>query len=152
MGSRNLWGNGSSIGRSRDEGDQDIDLTSAIDVVFLLLIFFVLTSAIAVQSKIAIPPARHGKGVDPTKSTIVTLLAPRRKGEDSRILLGDRSDGPNNSLEEVEREIEKGIAGGKTQVIIQAERTVPHRDVLEVARIVGAKDHGVLYIAVQELP
>lgn len=152
MGSRMLFGEDPGFGRDRSSGEREIDLTSAIDIVFLLLIFFVLTSAIAVQSKVAIPPARHGKGVDPTRSTIVTLLAPLRQGEDARILLGDRTEGPVNSLEEVEREIERGVAAGKSQVIIQAERTVPHRDVLEVARIVGAKDQGVLYIAVQDLP
>lgn len=46
---------------SRTEEEGDMDMTPMVDVTFLLLIFFMITAAFALQKAIAIPPTDNDK-------------------------------------------------------------------------------------------
>lgn len=151
MSMRSWARNGLGSGRrGRENESVDVDLTSAIDVVFQLLIFFAVTSTMTGQKDVAVPPARHGKGVNPKESIVITLREPRQIGADSVLVLGD-GEGAEADIDQVRQMIEQGIASGKTQVLIKAEKKVPHGDVLRVARIVGSLA-GSLFIGVQQIP
>ncbi|NNJ26937.1 ExbD/TolR family protein [Alienimonas chondri] len=52
----------------------DFDITPMIDVVFLLLIFFMVSSTMQEPSKSDAPPAVHGQGIDAGGTIKVTLL------------------------------------------------------------------------------
>lgn len=128
-----------------------MDFTSLIDVVFLLLIFFMVTSTMTGQSDVEVPPARHGKGMDPSKATILILREPERLGGQTRLIVGDDLNGPPATVEDARTAIEQNLSKGINQVLIKAERKVPHQDVLEVARMVGEFQAGELYIGVQQI-
>lgn len=69
---------------SREEEEGDMDMTPMVDVTFLLLIFFMITAAFALQKAIAVPP------VDDAQSTAVQTLD---ELEDDSIVV--RVDGDN---------------------------------------------------------
>lgn len=145
------WANEDVFGRrTRPEGG-DIDFTPLIDVVFLLLIFFMYSAAMSSQQSLDMPAARHGAGVDPAECTVVTIHADDVAGAEPKFVLGD-GDQPKGTLADVRPYIEAGRQEGKTNVMIKAERVVPHRFVLEVARLVSETDSGNVVIAVEEAP
>ena len=137
--------------RPRDRGDADLDLTSLIDVVFLLLIFFMITSTMDVDKDFEVPQARSGKGVESEFATFVTLLEPKTPRGASVMILGN-VDGVEGDIESVRQHVEQGVSEGRKSVIIKAEKKVRSRDVLRVAQLVGGIEGGELFIAVQELP
>lgn len=128
-----------------------MDFTSMIDVVFLLLIFFMVTSTMTGQSDVQVPGARHSKGMDPSAATILILREPQRLGERTRLIVGDDPNGPPATIEDARAAIEQNLAKGLNQVLIKAERKVPHQDVLDLARLVGSFESGELYIGVQQI-
>ncbi|HVC94876.1 MAG TPA: biopolymer transporter ExbD [Pirellulales bacterium] len=61
-------GGGALLAKSPDEVEEDlIDMTAMVDIVFFLLIFFMVTSMHAMQASISVPPAEQKeKGSDPS--------------------------------------------------------------------------------------
>lgn len=53
--------------RTKAERDEEIDLTSMVDVTFLLLIFFMVTAAFAIQKSIEVPPVQDDEAA-PTQT------------------------------------------------------------------------------------
>jgi biopolymer transport protein ExbD len=167
MAARSLFGAESPFRRRRHTSSADIDLTSAIDVVFQLIIFFMVTSTMSQRSAVEVPAAAHGTGVDLTTATVITLLAPREAGADAPVFLGDGAADPQAvagtrqraaldrsagaGVDEVNGYIERAVTAGKGQIIIKAEKRVPHRDVLRVARQVAAVEGATLFVAVEDL-
>src|SRR5688500_136158 len=47
------------VSRPRGKVDDEMDLTPMVDVTFLLLIFFMITAAFAVQKAISVPPVNE---------------------------------------------------------------------------------------------
>jgi biopolymer transport protein ExbD len=119
----------------------DMDITPMIDIVFLLLIFFLVCSTAASQMAVELPPARHGKGVSEQNSVVFSIEPAEGKGP-ATVYVGDATgDQLPEDLEAQEARIgeviQQGIADGKVGVLIKAARTVKHREVSRVASVVG---------------
>lgn len=138
--------------------DTDIDITPMIDMVFLLLIFFLVTSRISQQASVEIPEARYGGAISSKEAVVVTLA---QQGDDVAIFKGDSVD-PSLRLQSAdlaaqEREliayVQTELAGGtlKHHVLIKAGKDVKHKHVARVSQAVGQVP-GVsqLYVAVRE--
>ena len=55
----------SEWGSTRKRGEEaELDITPMIDVTFLLLIFFMVTSTMQGKPDLDVPPVKHGVGVD----------------------------------------------------------------------------------------
>lgn len=124
-----------SLGKTKRTGDEaDLDITPMIDVTFLLLIFFMVTSTMQGTPEVSVPPARHGASADTTTATTVDIKAPDGAGGDPVILL----DGEPSSIEQVKAKVQEGIDSPepKNRVIIMADREVPHGFVQQVAKAV----------------
>jgi biopolymer transport protein ExbD len=166
--------------RRREESVGDLDITPMIDIVFLLLIFFLVASIPDVGVQAQLPPARHGVGVNPRKSVIITL-AEQTNSPDALVYLADGKQGqplppdtlaqqaaisralrgeggvllPNNQRQQSDI-IRQAVTAGVTDlnydnVILKAERGVLHREVARVAKAIGSADADVkLNIAVLE--
>ncbi len=146
---------GSVLPRRPLDDSGDMDITPMIDVTFLLLIFFIVTTIPEPSSIVHLPPARHGVDVDPTTSIIVTIV--EGEGPDSpAIYLADGRSGPRlegdarREDDAILQAIRDGVLAGKTNVLIKAERSVLHRHVSRVARLVGEIGDVQLHIAVLE--
>jgi len=145
----------------RDTGDEDplmkprrtlagdLDITPLIDVVFLLLIFFMVTSTMKGTPDIDVPVAHFGVGVPSRNATVITIRRAGSPLDPPVVMLGDGR-GPEAGLEAIEEYIEAGVRANRPQVIIKAERDIPHGFVQEVTRIVAGVEGVRFNIGVQE--
>ena len=157
---------GALLRRRRGES-VDMDITPMIDIVFLLLIFFLVASIPDMQVEADLPPARHGVGVNP-RSAIVFTLAERGGGQQAakvylsdgksgqpipadfagqeaaieRALRGEAGVALPDDLTEQEAIIRRAVVAGFHQaglanVLVKAEKGVLHRDVARVTRAIA---------------
>jgi len=123
--------------KKKKSDEAELDITPMIDVVFLLLIFFMVTSTMDDQKAANVPPAEHGIGVDTNSATIVSVLADPGGGT-ARIVLGDGPDGEEIvNLELVRRAVQAGFNEGKELCIVKAERDVKEGRVQEVMKVLA---------------
>lgn len=134
--------------RSRGGEEAELDITPMIDVTFLLLIFFMVTSTMKPPNELDMPSAVHGTGVDTNVSTFITIKAPETRGDIPQILLGQGST-EEATLEAVRPFVEAGLPD-KTYVIIKAEREVPHGFVNKVEQQIADLEGIQFFLAVQE--
>jgi biopolymer transport protein ExbD len=147
--------------RPRPMLDTEIDITPMIDMVFLLLIFFLVTSSMSQTSDVQLPEAVHGDAVDAKEAVIVTVAvddggnAAIYKGDgvtaESRVLASDFV-GQEDELVEY---IKRGIAGPprKQHVLVKAAGRVAHGQIARVYAAAGRAAAGSqLYVAVIEAP
>ncbi|MCA9079805.1 MAG: biopolymer transporter ExbD [Planctomycetaceae bacterium] len=118
--------------------DDEMDITPMIDVTFLLLIFFMVTSKMEDTSALEIPPARNGLGVSVKDSVVLSIF---KTDADPEIYLsnGKKENGPV-SLEEVTTYVREGLAEQKRTLIIKADRDIPSGFVEDVARAASEAD------------
>jgi biopolymer transport protein ExbD len=137
--------------RSRFPRDDELDITPMIDMTFLLLIFFMVTSTMDQNNVLQMPPARHGVGVPTKEATVMTILMTNGSPE---VYLSDgrRENGPA-SLAEVTAYILAGLQSDRRKVILKADQDVPSGFVEEVARAANEVE-GIeqFFVGVQDIP
>ena len=135
-----------------------LSLTSLIDVVFLLLIFFLVTSRMSQQASVRLPEARSGAAISSKEAAIITVA---QTGDAAAIFKGDGVESSQQLLatdlaaqeQELIDFVEGELAGPnpKQHVLIKAGKDVKHKHVARVARAVGQALHGgQVYVAVRE--
>ena len=135
--------------RKRGGGEDELDITPMIDVTFLLLIFFMVTSTMEQEGALQIPPAKNGLGVSSDESCILSIY-----DDDGTpgVYLADaeRKNGPV-ATEQVTPYVNQNK---KKYVIIKADRSVPSGFVEEVARAAAEAEIEDLqfFVAVQDKP
>ena len=140
---------GDSI-KKKKKDEAELDITPMIDVVFLLLIFFMVTSTMDDQKAANVPPAKHGVGADANKATIISILADSGGGL-GRVVLGDSPDGGEIvNLDLVRRHVQASFNEGKELCIIKAERDVMEGRVQEVLKVLADIDGLKFAIGVQD--
>lgn len=133
--------------------DDELDITPMIDITFLLLIFFLVSSKMTAEQAVDLPKARHG-GVVAGKESVIILMK-RGSGDQADV---QKADGTAFALDveqqnaEIAEYVQQGIDAGKKHVIIKAEGSVRHG---EVGRVSGAiseslEEGEVINIAVME--
>lgn len=147
---------GSVLPRHPVEDGADMDITPMIDITFLLLIFFLVSSTTSEQSALELPPARHGTGVSDRSSVVITV-ADRGGPGPAMVYLGDGRQGKalpedeDRMAEEIAHAVEQGFASGKTTVLVKAEKGVKHGDTWRVYTAVGQVEDVQLHVAVLEV-
>ena len=124
----------------------DMDITPMIDIVFLLLIFFIVSSTPAKNTAVELPPARYGGGVSEKNSVVITIAQPEGSGKTAVYLADGRVGKP---LPDAAAEKTAAIVGAveegffrqsKSQVLIKAGRKVKRKDVYAVEIAVSKAD------------
>ena len=142
-------GGDAGIKKKKNE-DAELDITPMIDVVFLLLIFFMVTSTMDDQKAANVPPVEHGVGADANQATIVSVVADEAGGT-GRVILGDDPGGEEIvNLDLVRRHVQAGFNEGKELVIIKAERDVKEGRVQEVLKVLADIEGLKFAIGVQD--
>ncbi len=133
-----------SLKSKRRLDDTEMDITPMIDIVFLLLIFFLVASKMDESASVRLPPARYGKAVAEDNSIVVLI----RKGSAGTVIVS-RRDGRAfaSDIKQQEEEIGEYIDAGMTgsppfdrplqEVIVKAERDVKEGEVNRVAEAIG---------------
>jgi len=157
---------GPILPRQRVEAAADLDITPMIDIVFLLLIFFLVASVPDPQVAADLPRARHGKGVDKRTSVVVTVKDLGDGQAEVYLGNGKRGDLLPETPEDQEAVIRKAVAGqtvallpddpdvqqdvirravlegnkhqGKTAVLVKGEKQVPSGVIARVSKAVGS--------------
>lgn len=154
--------------RRRRQEDASLDITPMIDITFLLLIFFLVTSNLRSEALRTLPEAKHGSQVSARDAAVITMTAAAADGR-VRVYLGDSAE-PGSEVtaadltaqeEEVAQYVAEALAGvapregpPKRHLLIKAEGRVPYGEVerISLAATRGGNVDSVsqVYIGVQE--
>ncbi len=153
MASRSLFpgDDGGAFGTKRKPIEGELDITPMIDVTFLLLIFFMVSSTMQGKPDLDVPVAEHAMGVDALGAAVITVFAAASVAESPRIVLGDVQ-GDDGDLNDVRRYVEEKSREGIRKFVVKAEGDVPHGVVEEIARAIKAVDGTELYMGVGDKP
>jgi len=116
--------------RFRDENEENfaLDLTPLIDVVFLLLIFFMVSTVFVDfkrQMDISLPSSKSSTSSDAPKTIKLEVTF------DKQIFLN----GEKIPLKELELALLKVDSNGKNAAIIRADKNLPYGDIIKVMGI-----------------
>ncbi len=114
------------------EFDEELDLTPLIDVAFLLQIFFMVTSTIAMAAAIVMPEAKNGIAPDLTKAINITIYH-SDSGPELYLADGKGTKGVAQ-LTDVPGYIQEELIKGHNIVLIKADKSVASGYVEDVAR------------------
>jgi biopolymer transport protein ExbD len=137
----------------RKEPDAEIDITPMIDIVFLLLIFFVVTSKMQPQQVTDLPKARHGEGIASKQWIVINVK--RGDGDAAEVSRKDGSafsSDKDEQAQQIEDYVKEGIDQGMKLVVIRAEGSVKTGEISRIRTAVSAslEEGEEINIAVQE--
>lgn len=122
----------------KEEISLGVSMAPLIDIVFLLLIFFMLTSHIDIIPGIDIKlPDITERGSDVSRDTMIVALDP----EGNHYLNKEKIE-----LRELFRRFEETVHPAKTSLILQADREVKHGQVVRIMDM--AKKAGITTIVI----
>jgi len=115
------------------------DITAMIDLVFMMNIFFLVTTVTAALAEIDLPTARHCAPADRDNSVIFTILASADRGAGQMTIDEGLEVFSLADIEVIERRIreavEAGVRANRSTVLIKAEKNVHLRDVSRVGAV-----------------
>ena len=128
---RRSHGTSSKFGQIR-RGDEDffLPLTPLIDVVFLLLIFFMVSTAFVDFSRVMeidLPESKSGESFEEIKNIIIELSVNKEI----------RVNGEDVALEDLVEKLKTFSRGGRAgkPALIRADKKLPYGDVVEIMSI-----------------
>jgi biopolymer transport protein TolR len=119
--------------KKKKKDEADLDITPMIDVVFLLLIFFMVTSTMQGTPDRDIPPASSGTNANVAGHIELTIKAPASSGSEGEIVM----DGAPASLDQIKTDLTQRATLGELKVMIYAERDVKSGFVGEIEQVIG---------------
>jgi biopolymer transport protein ExbD len=130
------------------------DITAMIDLVFMMNIFFLVTTVTAALAEINLPTARHCAPADRENSVIFTILAGADRGAGQMTIDEGAEVFSLADIEPIERRIreavEAGVRANRSTVLIKAEKNVRLRDVSRVGAVAVSVPGTDLKLAVFE--
>lgn len=140
--------------RPRPREDDEMDITPMIDITFLLLIFFLVTSTPDESTSVKLPDAQNGAPVSQLSSTIFTIAEGDADSSpvyeaDGKVESAKLSDDPKTQKEQIREAVERGLQNDqKTDVIIKADKDVKCREVNRVMQAISKVDGVKLHLAI----
>ena len=126
-------------------GDDELDITPMIDIVFLLLAFFVVVSKMDPKPSVDLPIARYGKPVN--EKDAVNLIVQYTGSEDANVIVYGKiqagielSTDPDTQNQEIEDFVEQEFAKNPDLlgVIIKTENGVKYQNTNRVFSAIKA--------------
>ncbi|GAB4155175.1 MAG: biopolymer transporter ExbD [Planctomycetaceae bacterium] len=115
--------------------EADLDITPMIDVTFLLLIFFMVSSTMQATPDLEVPAAKYGKGLE-TKNAIVFFVSASGSKEQPPVITQGKSQ-DEITLEQVTSLVEQASQAGKKHVIIRADGAAPSGFIDDLERAIN---------------
>ena len=129
------------VTRKPMDEEMDLDITPMIDVTFLLLIFFMVTSTMQAEKDHQIPQAKYGEKIDTDKVTIVMLEYSGSTTLPPKIVFPDKSEG---TLDQLTQLVKDELDKNKAHVIVRADGRIPNGYITNVFKAI-AKVEGVTF-------
>lgn len=126
--------------------EAELDITPMIDVTFLLLIFFMVTSTMQGTPDKDIPPSISGSSRNAAGMLELLVLAPLTAGGNAEL----RLEGKPATLEEVKLRLVQEAAAKEAEVMVLAERMVPSGLIGEVESALNEVENVKYHFAVQD--
>jgi biopolymer transport protein ExbD len=123
---------------ARPPMDDEMDITPMIDMTFLLLIFFILTSKMTAEQTFSLPSAKNGE-VIPTKQCVI-LNVRSGGGETAIVTRGDDtalSDDPEQQAAEITEYIQLGFSTQKSEVLVRADGAVRAGEIQRLKEVIS---------------
>jgi biopolymer transport protein ExbD len=130
----------------KKKSEAELDITPMIDVTFLLLIFFMVTSTMQANKDRDIPTATSGGQVNTVGMLEIVVLAPTSRGADCDLLL----EGKPATQEEIQAQIQQEATTGEVEVMVMAEGQVPNGVIGEIEALLGEIEGVTYHFGVQE--
>lgn len=132
-------GDGDEIpAREAQPVDDEIDFTPMVDIVFLLLIFFMVSTKITKSPQVDLPESFNGKNVVEKEFVIVAL---RKGAEDTAEVIKMTGESFSSDVEQQEAEIaeyvESELSSERTQVLVKAAGDVRYGEVERVRQAIA---------------
>lgn len=141
------------IPRQPHKEPPEFDITAMVDLVFMMNIYFLVTFVTVSLSQVDLPAASHVAPLDADSSVVLTLTG----GGDEPVVLyvGDREKGvpirsPEQQEASVKAAVEEGVAAGKSEVLLKAEKKVRLGDLFRISTAASAVEGVKLNVAVME--
>ena len=131
--------------RARNRDEPEINLTSLIDVVLLLLVFFMITTSFVRESQLAIRLPEVGADAAPSMEPMgleITVTAQGSYLVNGRSLVDDRPETLQAALRQLAPELDE-----QTRVTISADAQASHQAVVTAMDIVGRLGFSEISIA-----
>jgi biopolymer transport protein ExbD len=128
----------------RDKRDEaTFDITAMIDLVFMMNIFFLVTTIGATLAEVDLPAVRHCVAADPATSVAITMVE-SDDGSSCLVYVGDGAEGrplsdPEEQEDAVRAAVQEGVRKNFDTVLIKAERNVRLRDVRRISTASAAE-------------
>ena len=122
-----------NFGNSDEQDETNIELTPLIDVVFLLLIFFMISTTFTKETSLKINlPESTGEAVAEQPTSVEVQI-----GAESQYAISTSSDGAakpliNSNRDTLKRALAEYQSQTKLLLIIRADRKAPHESVIRV--------------------
>jgi len=126
--------------------DADLDITPMIDVTFLLLIFFMVTSTMQATPEIDLPVAHHGVGINKLEQVTVSVID--RDG--IPILMAGDPPEPEMTMDEIVDYARQEIDAGKSGILVKASGSIPTGYIKQLTQQLQAVGEIHFYYAVSE--
>lgn len=131
--------------RVRRDGDPEINLTPLIDVVFLLLIFFMVTTTFMRESSLELTLPEASPEAAERQPDVLELVI----SADGDYAVGGRTLA-NRQPGTLRRALEEAIAEGDRPLVIRADATAPHQAVVTALDVAGRV--GIERVAIGTVP
>ncbi len=118
--------------------DDEMDITPMIDMTFLLLIFFILTSKMTAEPTYPLPRAKSGNSV--AVKNCVVIVVRRGSGDAAVVSRADGtvfSDDPEQQSAEIGEYIQLGLNSQKSEVLVRAEGAVRNGEISRIKEIIS---------------
>jgi biopolymer transport protein ExbD len=118
--------------------DDEMDITPMIDMTFLLLIFFILTSKMTAEPTYPLPAAKNGNSVSVKSCVVITVRA--GSGDTAVVSRADGtvfSDDPEQQQAELGEYIQLGLNTQKSEVLVRAEGAVRNAEISRLKDVIS---------------
>lgn len=123
-------------GKGKGHHEATFDITAMIDLVFMLNIFFLVTTVAAVSAELDLPVLRHCIPTDVEDAVMISVIAADPKSV--VVQIGDNPKAemltePDEQTRAIRQAAEEASRAGKHVVLIRAEKSVKLRDIQRIS-------------------
>lgn len=147
-----LTGNlGAFAPKRKKRESSSVDMTAMIDLVFMMNIFFMVTSLVTALAEMDLPKAQHVAPVD-LDDSLVLMIMPDDKGG-SIVYFGEDQKNPlpeSGQEERITAAVADSVRLGKANLVIKGDKGLTMKEVGRIGAAVGSVEGVKPYYAVTE--